>query len=230
MDFRALPPLTVKESFKSSVLKTFKCSGRSRRSEFWNFCMIIILDFIIYVISLFTIPFENDIKNNDFISVIMDILITLRFLFIVFQIFVFISLISAIIRRLHDTGKSFRYCFFIFIPLFGLIFLFLFLIQDSFKETNIYGDSPKYQSYRADNLVNNHPAQQIIELNSLNQPMEQMNNQNLNNPQILSLNQSQLPVIIPNNSSNFQILNNQNQIDPPLVPNEDNQPGIYINS
>ncbi len=203
MDFRALPPLTFKESIKSGVLKTFKCSGRSRRSEFWNFFMIIVLDLILYIISCFTIPVvENDIKNNKFISLIIFNLIVL------FQIFVFISLISSLIRRLHDIGKSFYYLFFIFIPLFGFIFLCLLLKQDSLKETNIYGDSPKYQSYRVDNLVNNHPAQQIIELSSVNQPIEQINGQNVNDLQILRL----------------------NQIDPPLVPNEDNQPGIYINS
>ena len=221
MNFRALPPLTLKESFKCGVKKTFKFSGRSRRSEFWYFLMIVILELFIFTYSLIIIPFQNDIKNNAFIHSIMEILIIIKFILIHFQIFVFISLISSIVRRLHDVGKSCWYLLLIFIPLIGLFLIFLLLIKDSFQETNIFGDSPKYQNYRSDNLVNNYPSRPIIEL-------EQINNQNINNARILRLDQNQLPIDIPINSSNFEIINNQNKINPPLVPNEDNQPGIYM--
>ena len=221
MNFRALPPLTLKESFKCGVKKTFKFSGRSRRSEFWYFLMIIILELFIFTYSLIIIPFQNDIKNNAFIHSIMEILIIIKFILIHFQILVFISLISSIVRRLHDVGKSCWYLLLIFIPLIGLFLIFLLLIKDSFQETNIFGDSPKYQNYRSANLVNNYPSRPIIEL-------EQINNQNINNARILRLDQNQFPIDIPINSSNFEIINNQNKINPPLVPNEDNQPGIYM--
>jgi len=224
MNFRALPPLTIKESFKCGVKKTFKFSGRSRRSEFCYFLMIICLEFIIFTIFLNEIPFENNIKNNKFIYLIVEILIIIKYILLDFQILVLISLISSMVRRLHDVGKSCWYFLLIFIPLFGLIYIFDLLIQDSFQEANKFGDSPKYQNYRTDNLVNDN-ARQIIELNQ----MEQLNNKNLSNPQILRLNQNQLPIDISiNSSSNLQIINNKNQFNPPLVPNEDNQPGIYM--
>ena len=80
----------------------------------------------------------TNLKNNAFIHSIMEILIIIKFILIHFQILVFISLISSIVRRLHDVGKSCWYLLLIFIPLIGLFLIFLLLIKDSFQETNIF--------------------------------------------------------------------------------------------
>ena len=88
------------------------------------------------------------------------------------------------------------------------------MVKDSLPEKNKFGDSPK-------NIINDFPEQQIHSLNNVNPSLEQMNNLNINN---------QLSNAAHLNVDDFQMLNDENQILPPLVPNEDSQPGIYMNN
>ena len=50
------------------------------------------------------------------------------------------------VRRLHDIGKSGYFVFLGLIPLLGTIPLLILAAQDSQRESNIYGYSPKYNS------------------------------------------------------------------------------------
>ena len=61
----------------------------------------------------------------------------------VFETFLFSIIISGAIRRLHDTGRSGLYGLLIFIP-GGVILLIKYLAEDSLKERNKFGGSPKY--------------------------------------------------------------------------------------
>ena len=60
-----------------------------------------------------------------------------------FNVILLIPLISAGVRRLHDTGKSGWYILLFFIPFVDFVLLY-FYSQDSDKLPNRYGLSPKY--------------------------------------------------------------------------------------
>ena len=66
------------------------------------------------------------------------------FIFVIVEIILAIPLISASVRRLHDTGKSGAYLLLNFIPFGSLILLFLF-IEDSQQAINEYGQRPPQQ-------------------------------------------------------------------------------------
>ena len=73
---------------------------------------------------------------------------------VIIEIVLTIPLISAGVRRLHDTGRSGCYYLLCFVP-FGSIVLLIFFIEDSQQGSNEYGPSPKYISIQTDPLVNN---------------------------------------------------------------------------
>ena len=205
MNMRTKPSVNFIESIKFGIIKSFNFKGRSRRSEFWYYFILLIL--ILFSISYFI--------SYNIINSRKKLIETLLFPFIcAFVFFLTVSLLSLIVRRLHDIGKSAWNCFLFLIPIFGVILFFFFMVKDSLPEKNKFGDSPK-------NIINDFPEQQIHALNNVNPSLEQMNNLNINN---------QLSNNAPLNPDDFQMLNDANPILPPLVPNEDNQPGIYMNN
>ena len=93
------------------------------------------------------------------------------FIFVIVEIILAIPLISASVRRLHDTGKSGAYLLLNFIP-FGSLILLFFFIEDSQQAINEYGPSPKYIIAQNNApLVSN---AQIIPVNGLQYPPSNM--------------------------------------------------------
>ena len=114
--------------WKKVVLENYaNFSGRARRAEYWWAYLI-----------------------NIAIAVVLFLLGTVIlgdagvFLPIVFVLGVFIPMLSSLVRRLHDTGKSGWYYFVSLIPLVGGIILLVFLATDGERGANQYGPSPKY--------------------------------------------------------------------------------------
>ena len=68
-----------------------------------------------------------------------------------------LPVLSAGVRRLHDTGKSGVYSLLYLVP-FGNIVLLIFFIEDSQQTTNEYGPSPKYIVIQNSPLMNNSMA------------------------------------------------------------------------
>ena len=71
----------------------------------------------------------------------------------IYLIFVLIVSLPLGFRRLQDTGKNGFLIFIGLIPLFGGIILLFFLYKDSQKESNKWGESPKYASSSGENLA-----------------------------------------------------------------------------
>lgn len=229
---QALPPLNFKEAIKKIFRHYCKIKGRSRRSEYWNFFVFFIVQFIIGLIILVSLARQKIANAFEFF---------LSF-FCCSQLALIIPLITVSIRRLHDTGKSGWYIFVNCAPC-GYCLWFFYMYQDSDQKKNDYGPSPKYSEIQGNNLVdiNENLSQQIYMLQSMQQ-MQHMsqiqpqiiNNQSqamlLNYPQQQMIQQPQaMNMAIPiNQLRNFQIIN-QNQI-PPLVQNQDFAPGIYHNN
>jgi len=86
-----------------------------------------------------------------------------------------IPMISASVRRLHDTGKSGLYLLLLLIP-FGSIVLFIFFLEDSHQAPNMYGPSPKYMANQNGTLMSN----QMIQLADMSKKSNMPNMPNTN--------------------------------------------------
>ena len=216
------PRLTFKQAIINCLKNYKKTNGRARRSEYWNFSLLFSLVFIIFEIVI--INFINYIE------------IIISFISIIF-IFTLIPFTTALIRRLHDTGKSGFYLLITFVPIIGQFYLFFWLIQDSDQKSNKYGPSPKYSFIDSGNPLMN--IGQVGQINMIPNMQMQMNNQNINQNQVMQINafpqminQQGMQVAYPANifnSNNYNIYRINQPLMPPLVINENYEPGIYQN-
>ncbi len=124
-------------SFVNSVKSTFNnyadFDGRANRREFWCFTFSY---FLISTLLFILIEHLHGIEQ------IHSIYILITILFIVFQVAIFIPIISLSVRRLHDIGRSGWYILIILIPIVGFITLLIFYLSKSQKGSNVYGQEP----------------------------------------------------------------------------------------
>ena len=142
---QTIPSLTFGEAIKLCFQNYAKCSGRSRRSEFWYFyllCFIIssIMSVVFFPISDSMIEYDGYYYRYSYSSGFFIFLL----IFFIVCIALIIPSISVSVRRLHDTGRSGVYYFVTFIPLVGPFLLLYFCSIDSEEHVNEYGPSPKY--------------------------------------------------------------------------------------
>lgn len=124
----AQPALSPIEYWKKVMFENYaNFSGRARRAEFWWAYLINIA--IIIVVAVISIGVLGDA------GVVLYVLVVLATV---------IPQIAALVRRLHDTGKSGWYYFIALIPLVGGIIVIVALATDSVRGPNQYGPSPKY--------------------------------------------------------------------------------------
>lgn len=112
-----------KVGFMEAVKLFFKnytnFSGRSRRSEYWWFCLFnMIVSFLLNLIL-------SDIAG-------------------LWTLVILVPTLSLVVRRLHDIGKSGWWYLIALIPLVGGIILLVWFCKDSDPQTNQWGPSPKY--------------------------------------------------------------------------------------
>ena len=167
MYVQALPTLSFGQAIKTCFSKYCTFSGRARRSEYWLFnifvqiitsIIIIPLTFIFIAICAPTTYYDYNThsyrtKQTELGAGFFIILILTILIFLILSI----PVISASVRRLHDTGKSGCYLLLCFIP-FGSLVLLIFFIEDSQQTMNEYGPSPKYIAIQSDPLMNNSMA------------------------------------------------------------------------
>lgn len=107
-------------SVKTCLNKYADFSGRASRSEYWWFMLAYIVAYIALAIVATVAHFP---------------------LLIILILGLFLPIISAAARRLHDTGKSGWWQLISIIPLVGLV-LIVFLAQVGTAEGDKYGDAP----------------------------------------------------------------------------------------
>jgi uncharacterized membrane protein YhaH (DUF805 family) len=118
----------VKTCFK----KYADFSGRARRSEYWYFYLFnIIVSFALYIPAIALMVAESELF---WLPV---------GLLIIYGLAIILPSLAAVVRRLHDTGRSGWYYLMAFIPFVGGIILIVFLVQDSVVGTNEWGPNPK---------------------------------------------------------------------------------------
>lgn len=101
-------------------------NGRSNIAEFWIPTGINVGVFVI--LSAFVATFRN-------VTLLGWLFVVIRVLFL---LFIFIPSLANIVRRLHDTGKSWMPILWILLPLAGLIILIVYLARPT-VDANVYG-------------------------------------------------------------------------------------------
>ena len=233
MYVQALPQLSFMEAFKIGMKKYCTFRGRARRSEYWLFsisCGIInsVIASIFSVLIVFVVMndfskrrrnYYDDDDDDDYYEHVSlgGGFIFAIVLLVIFEIVILFPLISAGVRRLHDTGRSGCYYLLALIP-FGSIVLLIFFIEDSQQNTNEYGPSPKYVVVQNDPLINNNS--QVFQVNGIPGP---------NNPMIQGypavIPGQQYPPVIPNQQYP-QVQVQENLYQGPVQPNPSNQEQI----
>ena len=111
--------------FLETMKKSFTFEGRSSRTEYWQFMVII---FLIQVMATII-----DLSLNESGEVLIFSSLT--------NLFFIIPSISLTTRRLHDIGKSGWFQLLYLIPLLGWIIMLFFVFKKGSEEDNIYGES-----------------------------------------------------------------------------------------
>ena len=192
---QALPRVSFIQAIKNVMIKYAKCSGRSRRSEFWYFKLLL---FILYFLIAITQAFNNSnyitkhIENNstDFnvtknLTIISNItdgkeeveknvpLNIFDIISLIIAIIFFIPNLTVTVRRLHDVGRTGWYVLIPIIPFIGYFILLYFCVCDSEEQANLYGPSPKYVL----------PKESFLNLYPQQYPTEELDNKNEQFPQ-----------------------------------------------
>lgn len=118
------------EAVKTALSNYATFRGRAGRSEYWWFMLFAVL------------LYAGAIAVDLLVGVVegFNVLTIAVFLVLV------IPVLSATVRRLHDTGRSGWWYFISYIPVIGLIWLLVLLILDGEATDNQYGPSPRWDA------------------------------------------------------------------------------------
>lgn len=113
------------------VLKKYAVfEGRARRKEYWFF---VLFNFLIGV-GLGIIDNVIGLSGEGAAGGLLSMIYTLA---------VLVPSIAVAVRRLHDTDHSGWWLLIGFVPLIGIIVLFIFMVLDSQPGDNRFGPNPK---------------------------------------------------------------------------------------
>lgn len=115
--------------------KFFMLEGRASLREYWLFILFVFLvQVLAFVASIVTIQILDsdmqDVRDLWFILGCVEAIIGLAFL---------LPVVSATVRRLHDTGNKGSFMGWLLLPIMGLFMLLACLSADSEKRSNAYG-------------------------------------------------------------------------------------------
>ncbi len=146
------PQMGFVEACKTCFIDKYCCfTGRARRSEYWWYMLGVFI--IQTILSAVTLPFllKTIIETNDPMAIYTS---PIYWVMCAFSLVFLLPSLGAMVRRLHDTGRSGHWLWLYFIciiPIVGAIVLLVFAVilivwttQDSDPQPNKYGPSPKY--------------------------------------------------------------------------------------
>ena len=174
----------TKVSFSDAIKVSFKnyanFKGRSRRSEYWKFMLLvnILTSFFLFLLLFFffvkckKVYFIN-YRYNDYYqygepyedyyySYNREASFAFSIIFCFYISFITLPVLAATARRLHDVGEPGEFMLVVLVPIFGTITLIVYLCKDSEVEPNIYGKSPKYIQLDNYNSIDMRPLNPII--------------------------------------------------------------------
>ena len=112
------------EAVKTCFMKYATFTGRARRSEYWYFCLFVAI--VYALLSLFA-------QSSELMALV----------FLAWPLAIVVPEWAVLIRRLHDTGRDWKFIFWTFVPIYGPIKLIIELTKDSDPGHNWYGPCPK---------------------------------------------------------------------------------------
>lgn len=112
------------------IKKSLDFEGRARRKEFWVFAIMHMVISSAILVALTSIIAAIPRGGTTLVVLVWYTLVA-------------IPLLTAMLRRLHDTGKSGWWFFIQLVPLIGPIWHFINLLLDSEPGDNEYGSNPK---------------------------------------------------------------------------------------
>ena len=108
------------DAVKTCMQKSFTLQGRASRSEYWWFALFMFLAQIVL--------FAVDMSLGTPLSILVFAAIPAAF--------------CAIVRRLHDLGKSGWWYLIILIPLLGVFIVLFWFVSEGEDVANYYGEVP----------------------------------------------------------------------------------------
>ena len=122
--------MSFADAFRTCMSKYATFSGRARRSEFWFFYLAYV---VLYAVAAAVFGGIGSALNKPGIAAVA----------VVVLLALALPMLAAVVRRLHDTGRSGWWYFIGLVPFVGPIVMIVFLVQDSVPGDNAYGPSPK---------------------------------------------------------------------------------------
>ena len=157
-----LPKVSFCRAIKTNFANYTNFSGRSRRSEYWNFvipvnCLtLLFLGFTIFFVcggGGYYKYYGDSYYYHSYYHYNEEGILAFIIITCTFVSFIMIPIFAATVRRLHDIGKRGEYIFVGLAPFFGGITLLVLLCMDSQKESNEFGPSPKYMTTDKNELM-----------------------------------------------------------------------------
>lgn len=118
------------DAIKSFFAKYATFSGRARRSEYWFAVLFVVLVSAAASVIWPGAPDEDGWRQNGPLENLWSIA-------------TFIPSLAIAVRRLHDTGRSGKYLWWLLLPIAGAIMLIIRLCEDSTAGANEYGEPVK---------------------------------------------------------------------------------------
>ncbi|MBQ0035050.1 MAG: DUF805 domain-containing protein [Bacteroidales bacterium] len=117
--------MTLTESIKTCLTTKYAdFKGRASRSEFWWFYLFVcVVLFIFALVTILLMLLETDIMSDVSYALLMLVMLALM-----------LPVLSAMVRRLHDTGKSGWWLLISFIPWIGNLILLVLLLMPSIAQ------------------------------------------------------------------------------------------------
>jgi uncharacterized membrane protein YhaH (DUF805 family) len=132
--------MSFSESISTCLLeKVVTLNGRATRAEYWWYVLFTALVEPFVYGGLVALAYYVPSIENGIVKSLLAIVIILL---ILCQILLLCSNVCAVVRRLHDTGKNGWWMFISFVPFVGSLILLVFLVRESEKRDNRYGQYP----------------------------------------------------------------------------------------
>ena len=132
-----------------AIKKYATFAGRAGRKEFWYFQLVnslILFAFIILIIVTYSLAHTLG-EVGPALESLPGVVLPL------YGLFILLPQLAAVVRRLHDTGKSGWWIFITIIPFIGAIWHLINLMTDSAPD-NQYGPNPKQQQMNPEQQTN----------------------------------------------------------------------------
>ena len=129
------------ESVTTCFQKFVTISGRASRAEYWWYMLFYVLcEIPIFALLAVYIAVKANSSADGGFPIIPVVMVTLLICVILFILG--IPLLTATIRRLHDTDRDGMWFFIQFIPYIGSIILLVFMCLPSTPGENRFGQNP----------------------------------------------------------------------------------------